>query len=450
MSTVLAYNDLYQYRALAETRQQIRLIKLEKRSSELPPRCSIHAFDLASAPKYIALSYTWGPPYPSYKMFIDDQAFEIRENLYNFLRSFQTGSTMRTDIPYMYIDQICINQNNLRERNSQVRLMSDIYTQSSLVVVWLGSDPKIVKAAHAIEKDMEQADELHVPTTNIRALLSNIYFTRIWIVQEVSLASDIRMLIGDRQLSWGAVKFVAERIDPMRPVNSLGTLNDLFKEKDRKKEWRLDTIVRKYSVHECQDPRDKVYGFLGMVPAWQRPVVDYTKSTHQVFLDIIPIVLNIYWENKPTEVITNTRFYGHFRVYLENMLRLAWNMKLPDHDQRGLVSLFKEIVDVEDQLSKSPDSALLTLTDVINGFGYDAVDSGAVLGGEGVLMGHWWMTLGHHKYYYDCRTSMQPFQQQDAWRFLGDVQKKETWPGKEAEEESLRRLLDPNDPYPYI
>jgi hypothetical protein len=203
-------------------------------------------------------------------------------------------------------------------------------------------------------------------------------------------------------------KIAAESIDPIKPANSLRTLNALFKEKDQKKEWRLDKFVRKYSVHGCQDPRDKVYGFLGMVPDWQRPVIDYAKSTHLVFLDVIPIVLNIYSENKPTEVTHNTKFYGHFRVYLENMLKLAWNMKFPDHDQRGPISLFKQIVDVEDELSRNLDDLSLTLMDVIGGFGYEAVDSGVANGGEGVLMGRWWVAVGDQKYYHDCRMRQNP------------------------------------------
>ncbi|KAN0114623.1 HET domain containing protein [Hyaloscypha variabilis] len=404
MPTFPAHNDVYRYQALDATRQQIRLIKLVKNtSSKRPPRCKIYTFDLASAPKYIALSYTWGPPDPSCRILVDKKAFKIS-----------------------------IDQENLQERNSQVRLMSDIYTQSSLVVVWLGSDPKMVKAAHAILDDMEDTDELgRVSTSNFRILLSNAYFTRLWIVQEVSLASKINS------------------------AKSLGTLDVLFKEKDQKEKWPLDELFAKYSVHECQDPRDKIYGFLGMVPDWQRPVVDYAKSTHQVFLDVIPIVLNIYWENKPTEAtckysdVTARRFYGRFRIYLKNMLKLAWNMEFPDHDQRGLISLFKEIVVVEDVLSRNQDDLSLTFTDVIEGFGYDAVDSDVADEGEGVLMGRWWMALGDEKYYHDCRTATEPLDQLFAWQFLDDVQKRETWPGKEAEEASLQRILDANDAYPY-
>jgi hypothetical protein len=131
------------------------------------------------------------------------------------------------------------------------------------------------------------------------------------------------------------------------------------------------------------------------------------------------------------------------------MLKLAWNMKLPDHDLRGLISLFKQIVDVEDELSRNLDNFSLTLTDVIDGFGYEAFDSGVADGGEGVLMGRWWMTVGNQKSYHDCRTATEPLRQLFALQFLGDVQKNETWPGKEAEEANLQRLLDPNDPYPY-
>ncbi len=111
------------------------------------------------------------------------------------------------------------------------------------------------------------------------------------------------MLIDDFEMSWSGGDFLVDRlrVEWMESAGSLGTLDILFKEKDQKEKWRLDELFAKYSVHECQDPRDKVYRLMDMVPAWQRPVVGYAKSTYQVFLDVVPIVLNIYWENKPTE-----------------------------------------------------------------------------------------------------------------------------------------------------
>ena len=420
MSTNLAQHTVYRAQALDATRQQIRLIQLEKNtSSKHQPRCTIQAFDLASAPKYIALSYTWGPPDPSYRILIDNQTFKVRENLYNFLCTFQTGSAIRTDVTYMYVDQICIDQENLQERNSQVRLMSDIYTGASLVLVWLGNDPKDVKAAHDFEdNDIESADgEYGLPLGNLKIVLSNAYFERVWIVQEVSLASEIRILIGDYTVTWGAIEFAGQSFDPLKPVNRAGTLKELFREKDRKKEWQLDKIVGRYSVHECQDPRDKVYGFLGMVPDWQRPVVDYAKSPRQVFLDVIPIVLTTYWKNKPTEVIYNVRLRNHLRSYLENMLKLAWNMGLPDHDLDGLTTLFQEIIYIEDCVTRNSDD----LMDVIDGFGYETVSSDVGSVSHGTLMGRWWVSFLGQKDYHECRTMIGRLDKSFIWTSLENI-----------------------------
>lgn len=120
------------------------------------------------------------------------------------------------------------------------------------------------------------------------------------------------------------------------------------------------------------------------------------------------------------------------------MLRLAWNMKFPDHDQRGLISLFQEIADVEDELSKDLDSQL-TLTSVIDGFGYDIFDPPVTDEHEGVLMGSWWMKLGDKKYYYGCRTSAQPLRQLFDWKFLGNVQsiRIDPGPGREVQEATV-------------
>jgi len=61
-------------------------------------------------------------------------------------------------------------------------------------------------------------------------------------------------------------------------------------------------------------------------------------------------------------------FYGHLCVYLKNPLKLAWNMKFPDHDQRGLIAMVEEFVEVEDQLNKDNQYGS-SLTDIFDGFG---------------------------------------------------------------------------------
>jgi hypothetical protein len=97
--------------------------------------------DTTNFKPYTALSYAWGPPAPTSSILIDGVSYAIRENLYHALlviRDKITGS--RFDWKYLWIDAICINQENVSERNHQVGLMSRIYSRADLVLVWLGSE----------------------------------------------------------------------------------------------------------------------------------------------------------------------------------------------------------------------------------------------------------------------------------------------------------------------
>ncbi|KAF2000613.1 hypothetical protein P154DRAFT_598655 [Amniculicola lignicola CBS 123094] len=72
---------------------------------------------------------------------------EVRDNLCNFLCTFQTRTAVTTDVEYIFIDQICINQNDIQEKHAQVKLMSNTSSMAALVVTWLGIDPKIIESA---------------------------------------------------------------------------------------------------------------------------------------------------------------------------------------------------------------------------------------------------------------------------------------------------------------
>jgi hypothetical protein len=144
------------YRTLNPCTQSIRLIEIQPGSKQVT--CKLHPFDLSNPPAYIALSYTWGPPFPTAEILIDDQPFIIREDLSLALRAirrlvdeyncksedaggfrYEEGTNPST-WKYFWIDAISINQNDVLERNHQVNLMSKIFSQASLVISWLGED----------------------------------------------------------------------------------------------------------------------------------------------------------------------------------------------------------------------------------------------------------------------------------------------------------------------
>lgn len=83
---------------------------------------------------YQALSYTWGHATANQLIELNGTPFRIRDNLWDFLHhAREEGLT-----GYLWIDALCINQSQVSERNHQVGMMEDIYSQAECVIVWLG------------------------------------------------------------------------------------------------------------------------------------------------------------------------------------------------------------------------------------------------------------------------------------------------------------------------
>ncbi|EUC30135.1 hypothetical protein COCCADRAFT_43920, partial [Bipolaris zeicola 26-R-13] len=148
-STTIYDVPIFEYQPLDETKQQIRLLRLLKTSTSEKLRCDIVIHDLDTLPKYRALSYVWGCPQPTYPLLIQGKCLHIRQNLHRFLHEY-TGANRSAVNRYrppsygnhdesgelLWVDQICIDQSNVRERNHQVNLMSRIYKQCKSVITW--------------------------------------------------------------------------------------------------------------------------------------------------------------------------------------------------------------------------------------------------------------------------------------------------------------------------
>jgi len=122
----------------------------------------------------------------------------ITENLYLALHRFR-----QKDAPTRFwIDQICVNQENLQERNQQVQLMGSIYRQAERVMIWLGEGSesskvgmqlarrvlKVLDENPGIDLEVENLLALGLPKWNhgdwaaLGAILQRWWFRRIWVV----------------------------------------------------------------------------------------------------------------------------------------------------------------------------------------------------------------------------------------------------------------------------
>ena len=140
------------YGDLDSTRREIRLLRQQVPS---PGEEGMMSFELAvhsleTVPAYKALSYCWGTEDASRHILINGRQFAIRPNVHDYLQLVSGEAQPR----WMYIDAICINQSDLLEKSSQVRLMGDIYRQAKEVVAWLGATiSKVEKSINMHEND---------------------------------------------------------------------------------------------------------------------------------------------------------------------------------------------------------------------------------------------------------------------------------------------------------
>ena len=178
----------YKYVRLPLPGDYIRLLCLLPNKSEKdePLHCKLHNYSLQkSSPRthrYEALSYVWGDSHERLPIYVDGDQLLITRNLYAALLRLRDHSFERM----VWIDAICIDQENPEERGRQVQLMAKIYSNALCVIVWLGED---VEGTNGALEDIRRAanEELIEPSRKemslqaILRLLQRPWFQRIWV-----------------------------------------------------------------------------------------------------------------------------------------------------------------------------------------------------------------------------------------------------------------------------
>lgn len=123
----------YSYTPIANE-NSIRLLHLEPGFHGTRLQASLSVYDLDGQFSYDALSYVWGTPDLHKSLSIDEQELRITYNLHTILCHLRYPDRVRT----LWIDAICINQQNSTEKGPQVALMGRIYRQADTVLCWLG------------------------------------------------------------------------------------------------------------------------------------------------------------------------------------------------------------------------------------------------------------------------------------------------------------------------
>jgi hypothetical protein len=122
------------YGDLDPTRREIRLLRLFPGNWEEPLRGELQVASLDDPSRYQALSYVWGNPNIVKTIQLHGKLFYVTANLWAALRRLRRSHHERI----LWIDAVCINQRDLKERSHQVNVMGDIFSRASQVFIWLG------------------------------------------------------------------------------------------------------------------------------------------------------------------------------------------------------------------------------------------------------------------------------------------------------------------------
>ncbi|KAH8786364.1 heterokaryon incompatibility protein-domain-containing protein [Hyaloscypha sp. PMI_1271] len=123
------------YIPLVSAKREIRVLSLLPGGADTRISCQLSVKSLDLRPQFEALSYVWGDiNQENTHILVNGQKFRVRLNLYHALRHIRSSSITRA----IWVDFICINQDDKTERNSQVGLMKDIYFSTQKALIWLG------------------------------------------------------------------------------------------------------------------------------------------------------------------------------------------------------------------------------------------------------------------------------------------------------------------------
>jgi hypothetical protein len=319
----------YDYIPLDKNKREIRLLELHAAQDDPPQiRCSIFTTSLDNAPEYTSLSYCWGDASNPLTIELNDATLSVTSNLHSALRQL---SQYEKVVRVLWVDAMCINQDDIPERNHQIMLMRDIYESARQTIVWLGEAAddsglafQLIEAWGNCNNDFDgflqkspfAFDEKMWDAAN--KLLQRSWWMRVWVYQEFVLSKRVIFVCGpefmanrtlvlaceawDEFPSSDAVKMVdpeqltrlvffgTGQISRLQYQHLMHDIRRTLIQRDQPHEdiARMDLLqlLRMTRDMEATDPRDKLYALLGLDDIRDIPVhPNYQHSELKVYTD---------------------------------------------------------------------------------------------------------------------------------------------------------------------
>lgn len=302
-----------------------RFFVLEPGIGEEPLRGSLKTSKLDEAPYFEAISYVWGSWDRCVELICDNKQILITPSLSEVLHRVRFPHRPRT----LWTDSVCINQDDLDEKGSQVALMGGIYRRSNRTLICVGEhDDGHAEPALSLIKDIDQ--EIFASLTqewnsaplidenlalfhdtrwkSFQLLVNTPWFERGWVVQEAAHAQDGVVFWGACDFSWEmimktviwmmrrapqiALQFPAQLDLPAMHAYCFAALKqDAIRPFSPKEYYWNDVntvlyIFQSGRQYGMSDPRDRIYAFCDLPASDRSDKLQIVPSYHQSFPDV--------------------------------------------------------------------------------------------------------------------------------------------------------------------
>jgi hypothetical protein len=291
----------FHYQALDQNVDCTRFVKIEPaENDEDLIVCTLVHIAFGERPKFEALSYMWGDERTKESIILDGIEFAVRKNLRDALGHLRN----RARDTLFWIDALSINQLDIQERNRQLCMMSHIYFRASTVVIWLGkkylkyqgqlSELKSCQSCAPLSTELDivsthdtnqEAASIvdHQEREMVQELIADGYWNRLWIIQEIGRAQKKQVCFGDLDMAWdNFIHFITLH----GGTGSGGPLKLAHQLKEKRAgAHKFRRLLEDHRHAECEEPRDTIYGLVGLAVDVCGFPMDYNKSLMEVWTD---------------------------------------------------------------------------------------------------------------------------------------------------------------------
>lgn len=278
----------YKYRPLRY--REIRLLRVSRWFPLKRVQVSVEHVFLGTHRSYEAISYTWGDQtLPRQEILIDGCSLSIPYGAYHAIMGRASFFRTRT----IWLDAVCIDQDGDSEKYRQLPMMREIYQLASRVVVWLGqakssSDAILAVMSLFYTSQEHKGPDLYAKYTypssrqnwrGLVELLNHQWFHRSWIIQEVTVPSEVHVVYGGHYISFDVLISVISLFFELDMASLLlkssqdlhALQNSTLGIRNARMIWQIQTKIRKGEalpwsqlLSDCMDfqatmPEDKIY-----------------------------------------------------------------------------------------------------------------------------------------------------------------------------------------------